>query len=491
MSTPSFDPQPCCPDPVAAFAEEFTTVGLCLGDGTPIGIINRRVAGTIVQDGWVNLLTGTFSVGAPPVGTTACGGALNIQTSDVLCDITTATGDINGLVLIEYHYNPDGSIGSTDIIDATTGASYVPVGTVTVCPTDTGVPDNDMQVLCDRQADGTLIPLIRDYRRDAVGQIDGFSDYTLAGAPYAVTGTVQSCIPRVSTSQVLCDSTPTRFLRTYTYSSSGAVQAFFDTTLAGAPFVPVGAVGTCVTPVPADLDFVEELLCDSNATQFIRRFTIDSVTGAVTVTADLTLAGAPFVPVGAVGICAPVGTANVNVLNTVSVAEPVDVNVLGTVAVAEPVDVNVLNTVSVAEPVDVNVLGTANVHIVDEPIDVNVLNSLTVAQPLNVIELGSTAATATLTTATAVGAGVTVDYANAKSDVTMAVIVTGTVATGVVRLEGSQDGVNWVKLADTAMLATGVNQQLTFSGGAFRWFRGNITETVTGGGTVAATLMFA
>lgn len=241
---------------VVCTANVFTTTGLCLGDGTPIGIVNRRNSlDAIVQDGWINLLTGAFSAGIPPVGTNSCAQSLSIQTSDVLCDITTATGVVNALVLIQYHYNPDGTIASTSIINATTGAPYTPVGTVTVCPTDTAVPDNDMQVLCDRQADGTLVPFIRDYHRDAVGVINGFSNYTLGGASYTVTGTVQSCVPRVSESMILCDSgTPNvRFVRTYTYNSNGAIQTFFDTTLAGAPFVPTGAVHECGSPGTANV----------------------------------------------------------------------------------------------------------------------------------------------------------------------------------------------------------------------------------------------
>jgi len=307
VSTPAFNPQPCCDGSVSAtveMADQFTTVGLCLADGTPIGVINRRTdAAVIVQDGWVNLLTGAFAAGPPPVGTGACGGSLNIQTSDVLCDVTPADGTVHGLVLIQYHYAPDGSVESTAVIDATTGAPYTPVGTITICPTDTGIPDNDMQVLCDRQADGSLVPFVRDYRRNATGQINGFADWTLAGAAYTVTGTVQSCVPRVSDSLVLCDASGTRFLRTYTYGPSGSVQVFTDTTLSGAPFTPTGAVGLCAPAVATDLDFVEELLCDSNATQFIRRFAINSATGAVVSTTDITLSGAGFVPVGTVGRC--------------------------------------------------------------------------------------------------------------------------------------------------------------------------------------------
>lgn len=284
--------------------EDFTTTGLCLGDGTPIGIVNRRTtAGVVVQDGWVNLLTGAFLVGPPPLGTTSCSVPQSIQTSDVLCDITTLSGEINGLVLIQYNYNPDGSIASTVLINATTGAPYgAPVGEITVCPTDIGQPDRDMQVLCDVQANGTVIPLVRDYVRNPSGVISGFADYLIDGTPYAATGTVGSCIPRDVETLVLCDSavTPNRFLRTYFYNSAGSIAGFTDTTLTGAAFVPTGAVGVCAQTVQSDTDFVEEVLSDANGTCFLRLFRFNSVTGALISVVNTTLAGGAFAPVGAV-----------------------------------------------------------------------------------------------------------------------------------------------------------------------------------------------
>jgi len=402
-------------------ADEFTTTGLCLGDGTPIGIINRRTdAGTLVQDGWVNLLTGAFSVGAPPLGTTACGQAFNVQQSDVLCDITTGDGVVHGLVLIQYQYAPDGTVMSTDVINATTGAPYTPVGTITVCPTDTSVPDNDMQVLCDRQTDGTLIPLVRDYRRDVNGIIIGFSDYTLSGAPYTPTGTVQSCIPRVSESEILCDSTGTQFLRTYTYTPSGSVSSFFDTTLAGGAFTPTGVVGNCTlstttTDVTVNATADAVVLCDSSAVpvKFLRTYHFDA-DGILTGFTDSTLAGGAFTPTGAVGLCSE----------------------------------------------QVTLTG------------------------------GSTTASSTLTAVTSVSNGTTVDFGSARTDVSLFVMPNGTVTSGLVALQASQDGTNWVTIATSAMLTTGVNQSLSLTGGAYRWFRGTVTEAVVGGGTVTATLMF-
>ena len=295
----------------ARISNTFTTTGLCLGDNTPIGVINRRTGtGTIVQDGWVNLLTGGFSAGAPPIGTSACGSTVNVQTSDVLCDITTATGDVNGLVLIQYNYNPDGSIASTEILNATTGAPYVPVGAITVCPTDQGQPDHDMWLLCDVQSNGSVVTIIRDYNRDVNGLINGFSDYNAStGTPYTPTGTVSSCVGRDAENQILCDSAGTRFLRTYAYGTSGNILTVTDTTLAGAAFTPVGAVGVCTISVTADTDFVEETMSDSNGTCFLRLFRFNSLTGALVSTTNTTLAGAAFTPVGAVtagcGGCCP------------------------------------------------------------------------------------------------------------------------------------------------------------------------------------------
>lgn len=130
-------------------------------------------------------------------------------------------------------------------------------------------------------------------------------------------------------------------------------------------------------------------------------------------------------------------------------------------------DVNVVNTVAVAEPVDVNVLGS-----------------------VTTTEAGSTTATDTLTAATS-GNGATVDFLNAKSNVSLFVLVNGTVTAGAVDLQASHDGTNWARIAFSSPLVTGVNQTLSMNGGAFRWFRGVISDPVTGGGSVTATLMFA
>jgi hypothetical protein len=284
----------------ASVADPIATTGLCLPDGTPIAIVVRRnnVLANITQDGWINLTTGAFTAGLPPVGTVACGDSQSIQVSGVFCDVTGTT--VNALVLIEYTYNPDGSIASVRLVNATTGATHVPVGTISTCPTGTAQPEQDLEILCSTSG-SVVTPFIRDYRRDSVGAITSTSDYTLAGAAF-VPAAVGTCSGTDAESVILCDSAavPVRFLRTYRYDAAGTVAGFTDTTLAGAAFAPTGAVGVCAQTVQSDTDFVEEVMSDANGTCFLRLFRFNSVTGALISTTNTTLAGAAFAPVGAV-----------------------------------------------------------------------------------------------------------------------------------------------------------------------------------------------
>ncbi|KUN32544.1 hypothetical protein AQJ11_03180 [Streptomyces corchorusii] len=232
-----------------------TTVGLCLADGTPIAVtVVRDCNGAVTSEGWINLTTGTFSAGAPPAGTIACGDSRSIQVSGTFCDVDQA-GDVVGLVLVEYKYAADGSIESVRLVDATTGQTYTPQGTITVCPSGTEQPEQDLAVLCDVAADGTVTAFTRDFRRDEAGAIVGFSDYTLAGAAYTPTGTVGVC--DASTEEIdhlqllLCDTatdgTVTQFLRHWTVdNSTGTLTAAGDTLLDGTTaYTPGGSVGAC------------------------------------------------------------------------------------------------------------------------------------------------------------------------------------------------------------------------------------------------------
>lgn len=205
---------------------------------------------------------------------------------------------------------------------------------------------------------------------------------------------------------------------------------------------------------------------------------------------------------------------NVNVVNQLS--EPLDVNVVspnplpvtGTVAVSGTVPVTVSGPnplpVSLVTPNPVPVTGSVTAVVSPNPLPVTGTvgvsgtvpvtisgpNPLPVTGTITATPGGSTAASATLTTATT-GNGTTVDFTSAKAHATLVILVNGTVTSGVVDLQGSHDGTNWVKIASSGALATGVNQSLTMDGGAYRWFRGVVSENVAGGGSVTGTLMFA
>lgn len=184
------------------------TLGLCLADGTPIAVVvTRDCSGTVTQDGWLNLTTGTYSAGDPPVGTMACGNPRSITTAGTFCDVDPDTGDVLGLVLIEYTYGPEGDVAAVRLVDATTGQTYTPQGEVTTCPAGVEQPERDLLQLCDTAGDGTVTEFVRDYARDETGQITGHTDYSLDGAPYTPTGTVARCTEQCQDCQtvVLCD----------------------------------------------------------------------------------------------------------------------------------------------------------------------------------------------------------------------------------------------------------------------------------------------
>lgn len=96
-----------------------------------------------------------------------------------------------------------------------------------------------------------------------------------------------------------------------------------------------------------------------------------------------------------------------------------------------------------------------------------------------------------LTTATDTGPGSSADLLVAKARVSMTVVVNGTVTGGVVALEASQDGTNWVKVNSVGPLSTGVNRFCHLPVGAYRYFRANVVTAITGGGSVSATIMEA
>ena len=247
--------------PCAEQTTPAATVGLCLPDGTPLAVILTRdcVTGAVTQDGWLNLTTGTYTSGPPPVGAAACGDSRAFELAGLLCD-TAADGTVLGLVLVEYEYNPDGSLASVRFVDPATGATYTLQGELRHCPAGAGEeqPEQDLTVLCDVLPDGTVTAFVRDYRRDAAsGQITGHTDYTLNGVSYTPAGTVGTC-REPDTADVeswpLCvvndasGLTVARVRRETVYDASGTATATrLVDEATGAPYpLPAGAhLGEC------------------------------------------------------------------------------------------------------------------------------------------------------------------------------------------------------------------------------------------------------
>lgn len=101
---------------------------------------------------------------------------------------------------------------------------------------------------------------------------------------------------------------------------------------------------------------------------------------------------------------------------------------------------------------------------------------------------GSLTGAATLSAQSATGAGSVTDFGSAKQQVTLAITASAGVSAGAVALEVSQDSTNWFRGTPVTQSAPGVTQ--VNQGGAWRYARGNVTTTITGG-TVSATLMGA
>ena len=106
-----------------------------------------------------------------------------------------------------------------------------------------------------------------------------------------------------------------------------------------------------------------------------------------------------------------------------------------------------------------------------------------------VVSTGALVATTTINALTAVGPGVVVDFGSGKANITFVYTATAGVSAGAVALEVSQDNVNWFRTGSPATLTASTTAAISVVG-AYRYARGAITTTVTGG-TVSGTLMAA
>lgn len=102
--------------------------------------------------------------------------------------------------------------------------------------------------------------------------------------------------------------------------------------------------------------------------------------------------------------------------------------------------------------------------------------------------MASTTAQDSLVTAKNVGDGTTIDLLDAKKDVSAVISTSGTVTDGLVAVEASQDGTNWV-VRHLFEVQEGVTEGYDSRFGAYRYWRASVRRAVAGGGTVKVTLM--
>jgi hypothetical protein len=148
----------------------------------------------------------------------------------------------------------EGSIES--VIDTDLDASPItPVVNATVCPQGAGSQPNtsiDVEILCD----DTATPFYRVVIwNNVTGTLVSSNYVTLAFAPYTPTGVVRDCGDRASFhTLILCDSTGTKFIRTFRFNNTGTAVSFVDQTFAGTAFTPTGAVSDECAAAPAQVE---------------------------------------------------------------------------------------------------------------------------------------------------------------------------------------------------------------------------------------------
>lgn len=103
--------------------------------------------------------------------------------------------------------------------------------------------------------------------------------------------------------------------------------------------------------------------------------------------------------------------------------------------------------------------------------------------------MASTTASASLALASGVASGATVDFTTAKKNVTAVIVPSKSLVDGVVTIEASQDGTNWVVMR-VVPLEGRENYAVHEQGVAFRYWRASVVRALSDG-TVRVTFMEA
>ncbi len=159
---------------------------------------------------------------------------------EYLCQFDAVTGaQVGPAVVVTSAYDCQGIRVSQTITDGNL-APVTPVGILAPCHSKLSYLQ---QVLCD--ANGSFI---RHYTYQQTGLVIDTNDTALDGTTaYVVNGAVSSCPLPTSAAITICDNNG-QFIRTYSIAPDGTITGTEDSTLAGAPYVPVGVVRQCEAP---------------------------------------------------------------------------------------------------------------------------------------------------------------------------------------------------------------------------------------------------
>jgi hypothetical protein len=198
---------------------------VCLADGTPIAVLAvsacvdcGAAAAAPAVSGWLNLTNGVYTPGAPPAGVQVCAPQQQFEVGQ-WCDLA-ADGTVIAPVLVEYEYDDQGAlIGVRTLTPA--GNPYTVVGTLGLCPGPAG--DVEYKIMCDVQADGSVVRFIRGYVPNGDGTA-ATDDIDLDGNTYTPTGTVGICADCETTQVCVRPSGRVEFLTNPENLNDGSVD---------------------------------------------------------------------------------------------------------------------------------------------------------------------------------------------------------------------------------------------------------------------------
>jgi hypothetical protein len=210
----------------------------------------------------------------PPFNPQPCCGGGEVVTPlaanfayETLCDADPATGVVYNVVTQQTEYDDQGNPVGMVYFDATTGEPYTPVGEVTSCSL-TGAMQ--IEVLCEFTEDGQTIPFIRRYTELENGAIlvqdaslGGDQSYDVAPTstvgicpqtitPPALPGTLTEAVGCEGATQAVAYSDTVRTVTDQTVTTVGCNDANRDTLLTDiktAVQATASAGGSCAIPL--------------------------------------------------------------------------------------------------------------------------------------------------------------------------------------------------------------------------------------------------